>query len=176
MKPETRNIIITGFMGTGKSTVAPLLADALGWAFVDMDALIEAREGRTIREIFEADGEPYFRALESDLCRELNGWRERVIATGGGTLVNPQNLATVTPHNLVICLDCAPDVLWERLSAATDRPMLDSDDTRARLESLLAERQPAYARIPHHIDVSHRSPDETVAMAMEIFESERVSR
>ncbi len=155
-------------MGTGKSTVAPLLAEALGWAFVDMDALIKQREGRTIREIFEAAGEAYFRRLESDLCHELNGWRERVIATGGGTLVDPQNLATVAPHNLVICLDCAPDVLWQRLSAATDRPMLDGDDARARLESLLAARQPAYARIPHHIDVSYRSPDETVAVALEI--------
>ncbi len=184
LKPETRNqkpetehlkphnIIITGFMGTGKSTVAPLLANALGWKFVDMDALIEQREGQSIRKIFETAGEAYFRRLETELCRELNGWRERVIATGGGTLVNPQNLAIVSPQNLVICLDCAPDVLWQRLSTATDRPMLDAADARVRLFSLLAERQPAYARISHHIDVTRRSPAETVSAALEILQRE----
>lgn len=171
MKPEPRNIIITGFMGTGKSTVGPLLADALGWQFVDMDALIEQREGRTIREIFGAEGEPYFRRLETELCRELNGWRERVIATGGGTLVSPQNLAIVAPQNVIICLDCEPDVLWQRLSTATDRPMLDAADARGRLFSLLAERAPAYARIPHHIDVTRLSPAETVSAALEIWKS-----
>ncbi len=175
LEPETqnrkRNILLTGFMGTGKSTVAPLLADALGWEFVDMDALIEQRDGRTIREIFSTAGEAYFRRLETELCRELNGWRERVIATGGGTLVNPQNLAIVAPQNVVICLDCDPDVLWQRLSTATDRPMLDAADARARLFSLLAERAPAYARIPHHIDVTHLSPAETVTAALEIWES-----
>ena len=156
-------------MGTGKSTVAPLLADALGWTFVDMDALIEQREGRTIREIFAANGEPYFRRLETNLCRELTRGHGQVIATGGGTLVNPQNLAIVLPQNLVICLDCAPDVLWQRLSAATDRPMLDAPDARARLESLLAARTPAYARIPHHIDVTRLSPAEIVSAAMEMW-------
>lgn len=156
-------------MGTGKSTVAPLLADALGWAFVDMDALIERQEGRTIREIFETAGEAYFRQLETDLCRELSSRRGQVIATGGGTLVNPHNLAIVSPQSVVICLDCAPDVLWQRLSAATDRPMLDASDARARLEALLAERAPAYARIPHHIDVTRLSPAETVSAAMEIL-------
>jgi len=86
--------------------------------------------------------------------------------------VDAENPAMVTEHNLVICLDCAPDVLWARLSAATDRPMLDADDARARMESLLAARAPAYARIPHHIDVTHRSPAETVSAALEIWKSE----
>lgn len=172
MKPETRNIIITGFMGTGKSTVGPLLADALGWEFVDMDMLIEQREGRTIREIFAAEGEPYFRQLEKGLCREMNGWREKIIATGGGTLVDAENLAAVSERNLVICLDCTPAVLWERLAVATDRPMLDTNDARARMESLLAERAPAYARIPHHVDVTHRLPKETVSAVLELLKLE----
>ncbi len=164
-----RNIILTGFMGTGKSTVGPALAQALGWQFVDMDNLIEQREGRAIREIFAAAGEAYFRRLETDLCRELNTWQNRVIATGGGTLVNPRNLKTVSAHNLVVCLDCAPDMLWERLSVATDRPMLDGNDRKTQLLNLLVQRQPAYARIPHHIDTTRTAVETVVTQVMTLW-------
>ena len=126
----------------------------MGWTFVDFDALIETREGRTVRQIFETRGESYFRQLESDICRELNTWHNIIIATGGGTLVNPQNLEAVSARNLVVCLDCAPDVLWQRLAQSTHRPMLDADDRQSKLMALLSARQPAYARIPHHVDTT----------------------
>ena len=157
-----RNIVLTGFMGTGKSTVGRGLARRLGYQFVDMDTLLESRQGRTIRHIFETEGEAHFRQLEADLCRELAGWHDHVIATGGGALVDAKNLATFSHHNLVICLDCAPDALWARLEAAQNRPMLDSDDKKARLLELLQQRQPAYARIPHHVDTTHRAINEIV--------------
>ncbi len=165
-----RNIVITGFMGTGKSTIGRILAQKLGYDFIDMDALIEDRQGRTIREIFEREGESYFRQLESDLCRELAGWWRYVIATGGGTLTNPENLAVFRAKNLVICLDCDPEILWLRLSASEDRPMLDSADKKARLLALLAQRQPAYAKIEHHIDTTHRNVEAIVAEARALWE------
>ncbi len=149
-----QNIIITGFMGTGKSSIGAALAQAMGWKFVDFDALIESREGSSVREIFATRGEAYFRQLESDICVELNAWHNIVIATGGGTLVNPQNLAAVSARNLVVCLDCAPDVLWQRLAESTTRPMLDADDRQSRLMALFNERKLAYARIPHHVDTT----------------------
>ncbi|HEY83768.1 MAG TPA: shikimate kinase [Chloroflexi bacterium] len=156
-----QNIILTGFMGTGKSSVGRALAEHLGWLFLDMDALIEKREGRSVRRIFEEAGEATFRQLESDLCRELADWRGYVIATGGGTLVNPKNLATLARHHIV-CLDCEPETLWERLAFADDRPMLDSADKKTRLLNLLQARQPAYARIQHHVDATRLSIDEVV--------------
>ncbi len=165
------NIVVTGFAGTGKSTVGQHLARVLGRAFVDMDQLIEQRQGRTISAIFAAEGEPFFRRLEAALCHELAGWHGYVIATGGGTMVNATNAAVLSVANLVVCLDCAPEQLWQRLSHKQDRPLLndaDSEQKRARLLALWHERQPAYARLPFHVDTTNRSVaeivDEIVAM------------
>jgi len=133
-----------------------------------MDTLIEERAGRSVRQIFEEAGEATFRQLESDLCRELANWRGYVIATGGGTLVNPKNLAALTRHHIV-CLDCEPETLWQRLAAADDRPMLDSADKKTRLLNLLQARQPAYARIQHHVDTTRLSIDEVVGEILENF-------
>jgi shikimate kinase len=157
-----KNIILTGFMGTGKTTVGRLLAATLGREFVDMDAVIEAREGRPISQIFAAEGEAYFRQLEADLCRELAARQGLVIATGGGALVNAANLAVMAATGLVICLDCDPAALWQRIGQSEDRPMLAQNDAGriARLTALLEQRAPAYARIGHHLDVTHLSPDE----------------
>jgi shikimate kinase len=158
-----RNIVVTGFMGTGKSVIGQNLASKLRYPFLDMDALIEKRQRRTIREIFETEGEAYFRQIEAELCRELAGWQGHVIATGGGTLVSPENQATFAAENLVICLDCEPEVLWLRLANARNRPMLDSPDRQARLMALLEARQPAYAQIKQHVDTSNRPIYEIVA-------------
>jgi shikimate kinase len=154
-----RNIILTGFMGTGKSMVGQLVAAELNREFADMDTLIEQREGRPIRQIFTESGEAYFRQLEADLCRELAQQKGLVIATGGGTLVPEANLRVMESSGLVICLDCDPAVLWQRIGQSEDRPMLAAqDETRfARLAALLEQRAPAYGRIQHHLDVTHLS-------------------
>lgn len=156
----SKNIILTGFMGTGKSTVGRLVASKLGREFVDMDSLIEPREGRTINQIFVESGEPYFRQLEADLCRELAQQVGLVIATGGGALVPEGNLRSMEESGLVICLDCEPDILWQRIGQSENRPMLaDQDKERfTRLKTLLEQRIPAYTRIKHHLDVTHLSP------------------
>ena len=163
-----QNIILTGFMGTGKSSVGEALAKRLDRPFVDMDTLIEEREGRSVRQIFEEAGEAYFRQLESALCREIAAWRGCVIATGGGTLVNPKNLAALKGH-YIVCLDCEAETLWQRLAAADDRPMLDSADKKTRLLNLLQARQSAYARIPHHVDVTQLSIDEAADEVLRDF-------
>ena len=123
-----KNIILTGFMGTGKSTIGRLVAAELDREFVDMDTLIEAREGRSINQIFAEAGEPYFRQLEANLCEELTARPELVIATGGGTLVPPQNLQVMETGGLVVCLTCHPDTLWQRIGQSEDRPMLAEDN------------------------------------------------
>lgn len=173
----TQNIILTGFMGTGKSTVGRLLAVALGREFVDMDTLIEQREGRPIARIFADSGEAYFRQLEADLCHELAARADLVIATGGGALVTEANLRAMESSGLVICLDCAPTTLWQRIGQSEDRPMLaERDESRfARLAALLEQRAPAYSRIKHHVDVTDLSPEEAAKRICESANGEYFS-
>jgi len=120
-------IYITGFMGSGKSTVGPLLADALGYEFVDLDAVIEEKEGRTIPELFTARGETEFRAIEQ---RELAllGTRERiVVATGGGALTNPATLSALRRAGVLLYLRVPAETLFERLRGVRGRSYRESD-------------------------------------------------
>ena len=151
------NIVLTGFMGTGKSSVGKAVAQLLGWEFLDMDAIIESRAGKTIAEIFAQEGEPTFRAIESALCRELAACPRVVIATGGGALVPEENRKVMAARGLLVCLNCALGELWPRLQAATDRPMLYTRDRRARIESLLAQRASAYQSIARQLDTTGRA-------------------
>jgi shikimate kinase len=173
----TRNIILTGFMGVGKSTVGQLAAAELRREFIDMDRLIEQREGRPIPRIFAESGEPYFRQLEADLCCELAGQTGLIIATGGGALVPTANLQVMESTGLVICLDCNPAILWQRIGQSEDRPMLATQDENrfARLAALLEQRAPAYGRIKHHLDVTHLSPEEAARRIYELANSESMS-
>ncbi len=159
---EKRNIVITGFMGTGKSAVGKELARRLGRPFVDMDALIEEREGRTISQIFAERGEPYFRRLEVEIVEELAARQGLVIATGGGTLILNQNRERMTATGIVICLWANEDELIKRLAEDTSRPLLDRPDKEAHLRRLLAQRRAAYLRLPYHVDTTGKSVDQVV--------------
>ncbi|NLD73170.1 MAG: dephospho-CoA kinase, partial [Chloroflexi bacterium] len=109
MTADQRNIIITGFMGTGKSVVARAVAERLGRPLVDMDAVIAERAGKSIPEVFSQHGEATFRHYERLLCEELAQQRGLVIATGGGALVDAENRRLLGSGGLLICLDCAPE-------------------------------------------------------------------
>jgi shikimate kinase len=174
------NVVITGFMGVGKTIVGRTVAERLSRPFLDMDTLIEAREGRPIRDIFADEGEAYFRRLESELCRELSARRGLVIATGGGALLDPDNLAAMSASGIVICLTCEPEVLLRRLPQDDTRPLLATEapssrsplkegERRERLLELLAARRAAYARIPHHIDTTALTPLEVAVAILDIF-------
>lgn len=158
----TKNIILTGFMGTGKTTVGHLVAARLNRDFVDMDSLIEQRQGRPISQIFAVEGEAYFRRLEAELCQELAGQTALVIATGGGALIPEANLRVMAQSGLVFCLNCEPEILWQRIGQSEDRPMLAGRDEGrfARLAALLAQRGPAYQRVLYQLDVTYLSPEE----------------
>ncbi len=169
-----RNIILTGFMGVGKSTVGQLVAARLDREFIDMDGLIEQREDRPIPQIFAERGEPYFRQLEADLCRELAARERLVIATGGGTLVPEENLRVMAETGLVICLDCEPATLWQRIGHSENRPMLAEQDAGrfARLQALLEKRAVAYGRIERHLDVTRLSPQATAERVIRLAASQ----
>lgn len=162
---DRRNIVLTGFMGTGKTSVGRALAVRLGREFVDMDEVLAQREGMSVADVFARQGEVYFRERERALCRELAARENQVIATGGGALVSEENRAAFGNAQL-FCLDASVDTILVRLGGAHDRPLL-AGDKRARIESLLAARRAAYAEIPMHINTDGRS---TEAIATEIVE------
>lgn len=141
------NIMLTGFMGTGKTTVGRALAGRLGREFVDTDELIVARDGRSIDAIFRQDGEARFRQWERQIAAELAERRGLVIATGGGMMLDPANVAALGATGPVFCLAAGAATIHERLSAGEEsRPLLAGADAAARIASLLQQRAPAYAR------------------------------
>jgi 3-dehydroquinate synthase len=164
-----RNIILTGFMGTGKTSIGRRIAERLRREFVDMDAVIEERTGRSIPQIFQEQGEKAFRALERELCRELAARSGLVIATGGGALVSAENRATLGATGDIICLRADPDVIMARVGASTNRPKLDGTDRWARIEALLNERAAAYDAISLQLDTSELSLAEAVERTLALL-------
>jgi len=157
------NLVLTGFMGTGKTAVGRAVAARLGRPFVDMDEVIAQRAGMSIPAIFVRQGEPAFRAMEADLVRELAGQRGLVIATGGGALVDTTNRELLCRSGLVICLTASVETILTRVGSSRERPLLaDADDVRARVTALLAQRAAAYAEIPYTVDTTHRSLTQVV--------------
>ncbi|MCX7706496.1 MAG: 3-dehydroquinate synthase [Anaerolineae bacterium] len=151
------NIILTGFMGTGKTSIGRYVARQMGRPFVDLDDVIAKRAGKPIPRIFAEDGEPAFRALEAAICAELREPSGLVVATGGGAVVNAANREALAAGGIVICLDADPQVILARVGNGSDRPMLAGEDRLARIKALLAQRATAYAAIPHHLDTTHLS-------------------
>ena len=141
------NVVLIGFSGSGKSSVGRSLARRLGWDFVDTDAEVERTAGRRIHEIFAEDGEAAFRRLEAkEVDRALRRGRQ-VVAVGGGAVVNPYSRRAIKDGNLVVLLEAEVDTILERLSrdaSEEPRPMLGSNDPKARLLALKAVRDPIY--------------------------------
>ena len=158
-------IYLVGFMAAGKTTVARALAERLGWRAEDIDELIEARERRTVADIFARSGEPYFRTLERDILRLLLPLRHIVVATGGGTFMDPDNRVAINMDGVSVWLDVPLDELVARLPADGRRPLAAD---RAQMERLYAMRQAAYANAQIHIDARGAHPD---AVAERIIEA-----
>jgi shikimate kinase len=167
------NVVLTGFMGTGKSTVGRLLARRLAYEFVDTDEVIEQRHG-PIPAIFAQRGEAGFRALERTVARELAERRGLVISTGGRMMLDAANVAALGRSGRVFCLVATAEEILQRVTAddgTIDRPLLAGEDPRRKVVELLAERAPGYARFDQ-IDTSGRSPDAIAAELAELLRSE----
>jgi shikimate kinase len=152
-------IYLVGFMAAGKTTVARLVAERLGWRAEDIDELIEARERRTVAEIFSKSGEPYFRSVERDILRLLLPLRHCVVATGGGTFMDPDNRVAINMDGVSVWLDVPLEDLVARLPADGRRPLAAD---RVQMERLFALRQIAYATAQLRVDARGAHP-ETVA-------------
>ena len=150
-QPPPKNIVLIGFMGTGKSTVGRELNSRLGYALVDMDHVIERRVGKAINAIFAEDGEEAFREMETQLLAELNepGSPRRIISTGGGVVGREENRALLKQLGYVVWLDAPTKVILERTGKNRERPLLQTEDPAARIDALMEVRRPLYQEAAH---------------------------
>jgi shikimate kinase len=141
------SIALVGFMGTGKTTVGKMLARKLVKEFIELDAEIEKKAGKTISDIFRESGEEYFRQLEAETLKEIAGRKNFVIACGGGVVLKPENIFRLKQECVIVCLSAAPDVILQRVSGDRNiRPLLDVDGREKRIKELLEYRRPLYTR------------------------------
>jgi shikimate kinase len=168
-----KNIVLVGFMGSGKSTVGRELHHLLGYPLVDMDQTIEQRAGKPITAIFADSGEEAFRELETGLLRELAApdAPRRIISTGGGVVGRPENRELLRKLGYVVWLKAPVEVLLERTGRNRDRPLLHTENPRARIEALLGIREPWY-REAAHLEVDTHGLD-SGEIATGILESAR---
>ena len=157
-----RALWLVGMMGSGKTTVGGLIAQQTGLAFVDTDARIEAENDLTVSGIWEIEGEQTFRDLESgQIGRIAAAGEDCVVATGGGVVLRPENVAAMRSNGTVVWLTAEPEQLAARVRTPRTRPLLDARRTEQRLSELLAEREQWYAEAAHHsVDTRFKSPEE----------------
>lgn len=158
-----KNIILTGFMGVGKTSVGTRLAKDLGFAFVDTDELIEADRKATITEIFSNFGEPYFRDTETRVIRQVLEGEGQVVSTGGGAVIREENRKAFKENGVTICLTAHPDSIYARIRHETHRPLLQGPDPLAKIRELLSGREQFYRQADFIIDTSERSVDDVIA-------------
>lgn len=156
------NVILVGLMGCGKTTVGKLLAQRLGYVFVDTDNFVEERESMTIPDIFSIKGEPYFREIESSTIKLLCGQRQQVISTGGGAVKTQQNIDIMNSCGKTFYLEASAEVLYDRIKGDMNRPLLLVEDPLDRLKILLAERSDKYRQAQYTVDVENKTPDAIV--------------
>jgi shikimate kinase len=168
-----KNLVLVGFMGSGKTDAGKLAAARLRMTFIDMDEIIEQRHGQTISKIFETKGEAFFRLQERALVRELADREDRVIATGGGVVLNANNLRDFNRTGIVICCWVDAEVAHERTKNAKHRPLLgDQTDRLARVEILLREREHLYKAIPNRVDTSAMSVAQQTDEILRIYKQQ----
>ncbi len=147
---STINLVLTGFMGTGKSTLGQLCAERLGFEFCDSDQVMEAQAGCSIPELFRTEGEARFRQREREVIAGLSATPNLVIATGGGVVLDAENVQKLRASGLVVLLTAPPDVILQRVGNGVSRPLLaDAADARARIVEMLSQRMPLYLQAAH---------------------------
>ncbi|MDP8230683.1 MAG: shikimate kinase [Candidatus Gorgyraea atricola] len=157
-----KNVVLVGFMGTGKTVVAKRLAEKLKREFLELDAIIEKREGMSIKDIFEKKGEPYFRELEKEVVKASSQKQDLVISAGGGAIIDEENFNTLKPNSIIICLQASPDTIMQRTKGNVCRPLLNVSDPKKRIEELLAKRAPYYKKANHCVPTDNLTIDQVV--------------
>jgi shikimate kinase len=159
---SVQNIALTGFMAVGKSAVGRSLARKLGRRFVDLDKIIEKSEGMKVRDIFSRKGESYFRRAEKRALAEVLSQGGQVIATGGGVVMDEENLQLLRETSFLVCLTAAPEVLLRRAEKSRQRPLLEGGDRAQRIRELLAARETRYAQAHVSVDTGDLTVEQVV--------------
>lgn len=155
---KNKNIVLIGLMGCGKTSTGKLIAEMTHYKFIDIDDIIEKREGTSISKIFQDKGEPYFRDLEVQTIEEFSKQSNQVISTGGGAPENPVTMNNLSHNGIVFYLYAPASELYKRLlNEMGNRPMLKDKNPEEKLQSLLKRREPCYLKANFKIDTSHKS-------------------
>ena len=155
-----KNIVLTGFMGTGKTAVGRELARRLGMRLIELDTEIEKAEGMTINEIFSRHGEPYFRDRETEMVKRFAKQDNLVISTGGGVVLREENMKALREKGVIVCLTASPETILRRISTSDERPLLKVDDPLKKIKDLLEYRRPYYEKADIVIETDSLSPSE----------------
>ena len=163
-------IYLTGFMGSGKTTVGTILAERLNYEFIDLDVLIEDREKRPITAIFKDNGESYFRNIEKQYLHKISESAQKIVSLGGGALIDEDNQNFTKSRGVLVYLKVTPAEIYKRIKHATDRPLLLKDDNTlcseeefsARIEKLFKQREPGYLSAHVSVNTVGKSPAEIV--------------
>jgi len=160
-------------MGTGKTSVGMGLARKMKRRFIDLDDLIEMREGRRICDIFAQEGEPYFRRVEHRILKEVSREKNFVVACGGGIVINKDNINIMKESGEVICLTASIPVILRRIEGTSHRPLLNVKNPQEQIECLLKLRAPFYALADKSIDTSQLSIDEVIGKIIRFLGKEK---
>jgi shikimate kinase len=172
LKSYMRNIVLVGFMGSGKTTIATKLSHRLKMRYVSTDDMIEKKEKATINEIFAKNGEEYFRSVETECLKEALLLDKAVIDTGGGAVLKEENWGNMKERGITICLWADEDTIMSRTKKYKHRPLLNVEDPKQKIRSLLAKRAPLYAKADHSIDTGKLTVDQVVEKIAQIAEGE----
>jgi shikimate kinase len=167
-----KNIVLVGFMGTGKTEAGKILATRLKRQRLCIDDMIEWKVGKPISRIFQEDGEVYFRKVESDIISAVSKDKNVVIDAGGGVVINEHNVRRLKEHGVLICLTARPEIILERTEGYMHRPLLNTQDPLGSIKRLLEERAEYYKRADYTIDTSDMKIDEVADKIINIMEEQ----
>ncbi len=168
-----KNIVLTGFMGTGKTAVGRELSRLLSMRLVDIDAEIEKSREMSINDIFRDFGEKCFRDIETDMIRKFAKEKNLIISTGGGAVLREENMAVLRENGMIFCLDACPATILKRTARNEDRPLLKVDDPMAKIKELMSLRRPYYEKAGRLIDTEGKTPLQIAEEIAEIFRCRR---
>jgi shikimate kinase len=166
------NIILAGFMGTGKTVVGKAVADALGMRYIDTDLMVEAQAKKSIPVIFETEGEQAFRRYETEAIRRVTHLKGYVVSTGGGAPMLEENLTNMKRAGMVVCLLASPEVILDRTSHTDYRPLLRTPDPMKKILALLKIREPQYKKADHVIDTTNLTVDEVAQKVITLWKKQ----